>query len=123
MKLKWLNKDSTEGKTVEVKLVKPKRYPDEELRAKIEAKMSARRIREVSEEFYADRESIEGNTFTATPVSDELVFVADGSNIEVEEMTVDFNHVDFGKEVDEVETAWGNIEVGREEANFKKENR
>jgi len=109
------------------------RIPDEVLAKKIEARLSAGRIRKaVEEEFSSSEIPTEDpleNTFDV-PLKDgnDLVFIADGSNIGVEEVEDSLEYIpadpaeviDFGRDVNEVETAWGTLPL-RDEAMFKKE--
>ncbi len=101
------------------------RIPDEVLKARIEARLSAARIRAaVDAEFSKKDDDPLESTFDVPANSDELVFVADGSNIGVEVLDEGIEYdpemlVDYGKDVPEIETAWGSIGT-REEAQFKK---
>ncbi len=123
MKFKWLGKRKAEDTN---------RTPDDELKKRLAAKVSAYNIRRaaasLSREINEEDEEVLESTFEVTPHNgddDDLVFIADGSNIGVEEMTFQFDpsedHLDFGREVAEVKTAWGSLDLSREEANYKKE--
>lgn len=108
------------------------RIPDDVLAKRIEAQLSAARIRAAVEAEFSgpkipDVDPLE-NTFDV-PLEDgnDLVFIPDGSNIEVKELDdlgeIEYDPtvtVDFGREVDEVTTAWGTLSL-REEAVFKKD--
>lgn len=121
MNFKWLKKKGVEAKTVKTAPL-PERKSDEELRRTIDAKMSALRIRQAAQAALSTPDPLE-STFETSEEDEDLVFDPTGSGIQVEEIefAVSADDLDFGREVDTVKTAWGDLPVG-EATSFAKEN-
>ena len=122
MKFRWFNKkEGDQAKTVKPAPL-PERKSDDDLRRTIEAKMSALRIRQAAQAALSAPDPLE-STFETSVEDEDLVFDPTGSGIQVEEIdfSVTADDLDFGREVDTVKTAWGDLPVG-EATSFAKEN-